>query len=145
MDSTASHHMALTAESELLTWNSRRAPARDEISGAVRPQPPLVTNRSAGIHAWRPAGSEHYACCCTSLSAFDCNTGCAVAGYPDEPIVQRVLAYKPGVADVACGQEHTLALLETGQVREPPRVGGAIFRHGPLHKFMNSCGLSPDI
>lgn len=36
----------------------------------------------------------------------------------DVPVVRQVFAYRQNVADVACGQEHTLALLETGQVGE---------------------------
>lgn len=38
-------------------------------------------------------------------------------GHTNMQTVLRILADKPAVADIACGQGHTLALLETGQVR----------------------------
>lgn len=130
VDSTASHHIALTAEGELLTWNCRRATSRQEhreFAVATRPAPPPVTSLLQGDHAWRPARSGDYSSCRISRAVFDCQTGCVEAGHGDMPIVWQVLACKPSVADVACGQEHTLALLETGQVRERANfIGGTL-------------------
>ncbi|CAM9277211.1 unnamed protein product, partial [Hapterophycus canaliculatus] len=42
--------------------------------------------------------------------------GCAEASHVGRPSVWQVLADKPNVKDVACGEEHTLVLLDTGQV-----------------------------
>lgn len=86
-----------------------------------------MMDRFRDVHGSRSAARGDAA---SDLSAGDCTygssdavqygcAGCPNAGSAAMPTVWQVLAHKPNVTDVACGQEHTLALLETGQVRDP--------------------------
>lgn len=119
VDSTASHNAALTADGELLTWSCTAAIARLSI-------PPSILDRSRNVQQWRPESRVDRGCpamddavctCSRCHSSSVCPTSGENAEDPTTPMVWQVLACKPSVTDVACGQKHTLALLETGQVR----------------------------
>lgn len=124
VDSTVYQHVALTVEGKLLTWSCTRQEGR-AVAAASGASSLLVMDRSREVPTCQTAGrggtgsitGAGGCTCCTSHAVFNRSAGCAEAGHPDTPVVWQVLAYKPNVTDVACGQGHTLALLETGQVR----------------------------
>ncbi|CBJ27252.1 conserved unknown protein [Ectocarpus siliculosus] len=120
VDATDYCHVALTTEGELLTWGGQDG----RTIAATTRQPFFVMDRFRDVHGSRSAAQGDAA---SDLSAGDCTygssdaaqngwAGCASTGSAAMPTVWQVLAHKPNVTDVACGQEHTLALLETGQV-----------------------------
>ncbi|CAM9356733.1 unnamed protein product [Ectocarpus sp. 12 AP-2014] len=119
-------HVALTTEGELLTWSSMASGGRQDgrTIAATTSQPFFVMDRFRDVHSSRSAARGDAA---SDLCAGDCTygssdaaqhgwAGCPNTGSAAMPTVWQVLAQKPNVTDVACGQEHTLALLETGQV-----------------------------
>ncbi|CAM9409044.1 unnamed protein product, partial [Ectocarpus sp. 8 AP-2014] len=119
VDATGYCHVALTTEGELLTWSSMASGGQQDgrtIAATTR-QPSFVMDRFRDVHRSRSAARGDAA---SDLSAGDCTYGSSDAaqntGSAAMPTVWQVLAHKPNVTDVACGQEHTLALLETGQV-----------------------------
>lgn len=79
-----------------------------------------------------------YTCCTHAM--FNRLAGCVEAGRPDSPVVWQALADKPNVTDVACGREHTLALLETGQVKKSGFMGAP-----QLYCVDLSCGTSQHV
>lgn len=127
VDSSSCHHVALTIEGKLLIWSCTNARTRQEGLAIMAPATAslLVMDRSRGVPAWKTAtrgvtnsmADVKDFSCCTSHAVFNRSAGCAMAGHPDTPVIWQALADKPNVTDVACGQGHILALLETGQVR----------------------------
>lgn len=128
MDATDYCYVALTTEGELLTWSSIGSgggPDGRTIAATTR-QPFFVMDRFRDGRGSRSAargdatsdssiGDFTYASSDAAQNGWaGCPTGSAAM-----PTVWQVLANKSNVTDVACGQEHTLALLETGQVRDP--------------------------
>lgn len=136
VDSTASYNAALTVDGELLTWSCSAATARQSI-------PASTLDRSSHAQAWPSESQGDRACAamddagCTcsrchnisSSSSSVCPTSGENAKHPTTPMVWQVLACKPSVTDVACGQKHTLALLETGQVRLNSRWGAKLIAY----------------
>lgn len=121
---TAFYHVALTADGELLTWSGADERSR-EYGGAVAVGdiPPIaMLDQSQGMcHSTQSTGNP--AACTSGYTRVD--------QHASAPMVLRVLADRAAVADVACGQQHTLALLETGQVRFA--MGGtSMLRKSPL-------------
>lgn len=112
--------MALTVEGKLLTWRAREEGLAIKAPAGASP---LVMDRFRGATTWKRAirgdpGSLREIGECTSQAVFNRLTGRVETDRPDTPVVWQALVDKPNVIDVACGQAHTLALLETGQVRK---------------------------
>ncbi|CAM9328498.1 unnamed protein product, partial [Scytosiphon promiscuus] len=110
VNSTSCHHVALTAEGDLITWTYKRARAAG--IAAATSAPLSVTDRPPSVHVWRPRARRSADFVTGTGGSF----GCAEIGDLGSPCVWQLLADKPNVKDIACGEEHTLALLETGQV-----------------------------
>lgn len=130
VDSTASYNAALTVDGDLLTWRC--------TATTTKPSAPLsMLDRLRNPQAWTPEsqGSRGFTvdddAGCTrsrrhsssSFSSSVCPANSEHAGHPTTPTVWQALACKPSVSDVACGHKHTLALLETGQVKTCYGVG----------------------
>lgn len=116
VSSTTSHHVALTAKGELLTWAFTKEKAVRENKGfaATALEPLSLMDRSRGVHVWRPRTQGGV----DSVAGAGDSAGFAEFGHVDSACVWQVLYDRPRVKDVACGGEHTLAVLETGQVRD---------------------------
>lgn len=129
VDRTTSHHVAITADGELLTWccGCEMMEQADNTGYMAPPSPMLYQHH--GIPVWQ-SGVHHslnhspaeWHCACTGCSA---SLSSLMSGDPGVDARHqgsarsflRVLANKQAVADVACGQRHTIALLVTGEVR----------------------------
>lgn len=121
VDGSASQHLALTVDGKLLMWPVRGGGMRRDKS-CVSPSPvawPSTLNRYQGIEpesSWEsyegPRSTDG-----RDQTMPEHSTRCDSVGIGDTPTVWRVLADKASVADIACGSEHTLVLLENGQVK----------------------------
>lgn len=121
VDGNASQHLALTVDGKLLMWPVKEGGMRRDRS-CVSPSAvawPSMLNWYQGIEPEAPRESHQgYRSTYGKVQAMPGqSTRYDSVGKDETPTVWRVLADKAPVADIACGSEHTLALLENGQVR----------------------------
>lgn len=117
VDRTTSHHFAITADGELLTWG-----CESEIMEQADKAATAYSVWQQGVRHSPNDPMDDWYCACTGYSASlgirtrsDCDVDASCQGNARR--VLRIVANKQAVADVACGQGHTIALLVSGEVR----------------------------
>lgn len=121
VDGNASQYFALTVDGKLLMWPVREGGMRRDKSCVS----PSVVAWPSMLNPYQAFGSESLWESYEGPRSTDergqampeHSTRCDSVDTDDTPTVWRIFADKARVADIACGSEHTLALLENGQVR----------------------------